>query len=311
MSKTDDFTTTSYHAHEHSYDAYSGQGAKAGQATAWLEPGTVNSWRFERMYQLADPILRACPGANWLTVGDGRFGLDAQYLIAHGAQALPTDLAVTLLESAKAQGRIPSYRKENAESLSFADGSFDFVLCKESYHHFPRPMKALYEMLRVSRRGVLLIEPSDHELPDTVVTTLSRMFKNVSKRILGRRSDGHRFEELGNYVYGVSRREIEKVALGAGLPTVAFKGINDYYLPGVEFAPATEGNDLFRKIRARIAQYDRRCRIGLNQYGLLAVVILKDPVDSLLTGSLKTSGFDVVALPRSPAHSVAPNDGNG
>ena len=68
-------------------------------------------------------------------------------------------------------------------------------------------------MLRVARSGVLLIEPSDHELSDTVVTTLSRLLKNIAKRMLGRTTDGHRFEELGNDVYGVSRREMEKVAL--------------------------------------------------------------------------------------------------
>ncbi len=85
------------------------------------------------------------------------------------------------------------------------------------------------------------------------------------------------------------------------MPTITFRAINDYYLPGVEFASADESNDLFRKICARIPQYDRRCRIGISQYGLLGVVILKDPVDFLLIESLTTSGFDVVALPRSPA----------
>jgi ubiquinone/menaquinone biosynthesis C-methylase UbiE len=301
MSTTGDFTATSYRAHEHAYDSYTKHGHKAAQAASWLEPGTVNHWRFERMYQLADPILRACPGAHWLTVGDGRFGLDAQYLIAHGAQALPTDLAVTLLSDAKAQGRITDYRKENAESLCFADASFDFVLCKESYHQLPQPMKALYEMLRVARRGVLLIEPCDHELPDTALTTISRLLKNVVKRLIGKATNGHRFEELGNYVYGISRREIEKAALGAGLPIVAFRGINDYYIAGSEFAPADESNSMFCEIRARIAQYDRRCRFGISQYGLLGAVILKDPVDPSLIESLSASGFDVVALPRSPA----------
>ncbi len=111
MPTTDDFTASSYQAHEHGYDAYATHGANAEHAKAWLESGTVNSWRFERMYQLADPILRTCPGAHWLTVGDGRFGLDAQYLIAHGEQTLPTDLAITLLAYAKAQGRIADYRR--------------------------------------------------------------------------------------------------------------------------------------------------------------------------------------------------------
>ena len=162
-------------------------------------------------------------------------------------------------------------------------------------------MKALYEMLRVARRGVLLIEPCDHELPDTAVTTVSRLLKNIVKRLLGRATSGHRFEELGNYVYGISRREMEKAALGAGLPAVAFRGINDYYIAGSEFAPADESNAMFREIRARIAQYDLRCRIGINQYGLLGTVILKDPLDPPLIESLSASGFDVVALPRSPA----------
>ena len=301
MSMTGNFTATSYRAHERAYDAYANHGNKAAQAQAWLEPGTVNHWRFARMYQLADPILQACPGAEWLTVGDGRFGLDAQYLIAHGAQALPTDLAETLLAEAKAQGRIREYRKENAESLSFADASFDFVLCKESLHHFPQPMKALYEMLRVARRGVLLIEPCDHEFPDTAMTTISRLLKNVVKRALGKATNGHRFEDVGNYVYGISRREIEKVALGAGLPVVAFRRLNDYYIVGSEFAPADEGNAMFRKIRRQIAHYDLRCRLGINQYGLLGALILKGPADPPLIESLSSSGFDVVALPKSPA----------
>lgn len=39
------------------------------------------------------------------------------------------------------------------------DDAFDYVLCKDSYHHMPRPMIALYQMLRVARRAVVLIEP--------------------------------------------------------------------------------------------------------------------------------------------------------
>ena len=300
MPSSTDFTTSSYRAHERGYDAYSPGGEKAQRAAAWLTPGTVNHWRFERMYRLADPVLQAYPGASWLTVGDGRYGLDAQYLTAHGAKALPTDIAVSLLAEAKKQGRITAFNKENAESLSFADHSFDFVLCKESYHHFPRPMKALHEMLRVARCGVLLIEPNDHECPDTAAATLSRLIKNAIKRLLGRPANGHRFEELGNYVYGISRREIEKVALGMGLPTVAFRGLNDFYLPGVESAEANEDNDLFRKVRAQIRKFDWLCRLGINQYGLLSALILKDGARPQLYSSLEAAGFDVVSLPRSP-----------
>ncbi|WP_158308790.1 methyltransferase domain-containing protein [Desulfocurvibacter africanus] len=75
---------------------------------------------------------------------------------------------------------IPEYSVENAEKLSFANGSYDYLLCKEAFHHFPRPMIALYEMLRVARKGIVLIEPNDNG------------------------ADG--FEECGNYVYSLSRR---------------------------------------------------------------------------------------------------------
>ena len=41
-----------------------------------------------------------------------------------------------------------------------ADNSVDFVQCKESFHHFPRPMVSFYEMMRVARYGVLCASPS-------------------------------------------------------------------------------------------------------------------------------------------------------
>lgn len=297
MTERKSYTETSYRAHEHAFDAYAVTGEKAAQAAAWLDPGTVNNWRIARMYQLTTPLLERYPGANWLTVGDGRYGLDAAYLVAHGAQALATDISDTLLEEAKRNGIIPDYRRENAESLSFDDDSFDFVLCKESYHHFPRPMKALYEMLRVARRGLVLIEPNDHEIPDTFATTLSRLAKNLVKRLLGRPANGHRFEELGNYVYGISRREIEKAALGAGFPTVAFTGINDAYFPGVEFERKNPESRAWRKLRAQIARYDRLCALGINQYGLLCALIFKEKPDADLRAALSRHGFDVVDLP--------------
>ena len=53
---------------------------------------------------------------------------------------LVTDISSNLLKEAKDIGYISKYKQENAESLSFQDDEFDYVFCKESYHHFPRPM---------------------------------------------------------------------------------------------------------------------------------------------------------------------------
>jgi ubiquinone/menaquinone biosynthesis C-methylase UbiE len=295
-----DFIEGNYHAHERVYDAFSRNGDKADHAAAWLERGTINHWRFERIYQMADPLLETCPNASWLTVGDGRYGLDAQYLLAHGANVLATDISDTLLREAREKGLIPEFRKENAESMSFADESFDSVLCKESYHHFPRPMKALYEMLRVARSAVLLIEPNDQLCVQGVAATVSRMTKNAVKRLLHRSTHYHQFETGGNYVYSISPREMEKVALGMGLRTVAFRGINDYYLPGVEFEPAIAGNALFRRVSRKIARYDLLCRLGISQPGLLAVVLFKRTPSPEIRAAMLQHGYDVRDLPENP-----------
>jgi hypothetical protein len=40
------------------------------------------------MYQTIDPILKTEPEAKWLTVGDGRYGTDAKYILDKGCEAL-------------------------------------------------------------------------------------------------------------------------------------------------------------------------------------------------------------------------------
>ncbi len=58
-----------------------------------------------------------------------------------------------LLGKGSELGFIGEYSAQNAESLSFASNSFDYVFCKDAMHHCPRPVIALYEMLRVARGG--------------------------------------------------------------------------------------------------------------------------------------------------------------
>ncbi len=47
----------------------------------------------------------------------------------------------------------------DAEDMQFANGSYDLVLAHEMLHHCRSPHKALLEMLRVSRRHVIIQEP--------------------------------------------------------------------------------------------------------------------------------------------------------
>ena len=135
---------------------------RAETLESWFREDTVDHWRHARMYEPVRAFSHD-PDARWLTVGDGRFGLDSIRIRRLGfTSVLPTDIGDGLLEQSFRRGLITEYRVENAERMSFADNSFDVVFCKESYHHFPRGPLALYEMLRVARHAVILVEPRDY-----------------------------------------------------------------------------------------------------------------------------------------------------
>src|SRR5438874_11315870 len=94
----------------------------------WFESGSVDLWRHLRMLSCLDPLLEEFPGARWLTVGDGTYGTSSTYIERRGADALPVDINVSLLEVARQRGLIRDYKKENAEALSFRADSFGFAV---------------------------------------------------------------------------------------------------------------------------------------------------------------------------------------
>ena len=275
-------------------------------AESWFRSDSVDAWRHRRMYASLDPLLEAYPASTWLTVGDGRYGNDAHYILERGHHAVASNITDSLLKVAHERGFIKEFLRENAEAMSLPNGAFDFVLCKESYHHFPRPMLALYEMLRVAREGVILIEPNDAPSLGSMQFIAKQLIKAAMHRLGLRpqlrtadtslvRPYGDSWEEVGNYVYSISEREIEKVVLGMGYPACAFKGLNDYYEKGVEFEPATPQSALFRKVQERIATADKHSRKGLSRYypGMIAAVILKNPMSTRSVELLRASGYFV------------------
>lgn len=306
------FEKSSYQVHRDFEQRYVMGGAEESLAKTWHQSGTVDSWRHQRMYQCVDPLLVTSPGAKWLTVGDGRCGTDAAYLRRHGARVVASSISDALLKEAKGLGLIDEYSAENAEALSFDDSSFDYVFCKESFHHFPRPYLALYEMLRVARQGVILIEPSEM----SVKYRLSFVVKRMAKRFmiacgLSRwlRTPGdlslfqgpeNYWEEVGNYIYTLSEREIVKTALGLNYPVVAFKGINDCYVKGVEYEPCRADSALFGKVKRSIMKADILALILNRPYHNLVACIFKQQPVQATRDALAKQGYKVVDLPRNP-----------
>lgn len=304
-----EFHKLSHEAHERFYESEEAQRL----AQTWEKPDTGDAWRHARMYASLNPILAHAIGARWITLGDGRYASDAHYLEQHGAVVVATDISDTMLQRAKNAGFIHEYQRENAEHLSFPDNSFDFALCKESYHHFPRPMLALYEMLRVARRAVALIEPDESPVfmgwSHLLRMTVKQMLISAGlRRFLRTRSTEvidygcNWYEEAGNFGYSISRREIERVALGLNYPHVAFRGINDVYIDGVENEPAIDSSPIFSEVRRQIAEAEGRCKTGLSRsrHSLLVAIIFKEELDPRLRSALEAAEFDVRDLTRNP-----------
>jgi SAM-dependent methyltransferase len=86
-----------------------------------------------------------------VVVGGGE--LDRSVLASHGFEN------VTLTNLDPAQGEV-----EDAEALSYPDGSFDFGIVSAALHHCRSPHRALLELYRVSRVGVLALEARDSTL---------------------------------------------------------------------------------------------------------------------------------------------------
>lgn len=306
MKEKQDFFNESYEKHATHFKLYAKDGQRQTIAQNWLREDTIGAYLAHKRHSIADPLLEGYPRAEWLTVGDGRYGSNAHYLLSKGGDATATDISDYLLKEGVTMGFISKYSQENAEALSFADESFDFVLCIEAYHHFPRPMKALYEMLRVARKGVVLLEPPDQYIYANVFQLLFRKFLlflnglGVFKRLMGKEVKKHTYEDVGNYVYKISEREIEKVALGLNYPYVAFKKINQFYTGGIDAEVANDQSKLFRKVKTYTSILNMLTKLRLIEPSLLSVIIFKETPNEPCKKKMKADGYKLVKLPGNP-----------
>jgi ubiquinone/menaquinone biosynthesis C-methylase UbiE len=272
---------------------------RVGQS--WFRNDTLDYWRHTRLRSASKAFVDQDSSATWLTVGDGRYGTDAHYLLSIGAKSVHcTDISDTLLKIGHENGFIHSYSVENAEALSFPDNSFDYVYCKEAYHHLPRPYLALCEMFRVARKAVILTEPRDRVIDRAPFSWVYRLLK----RVLGKDLQHHHFEPVGNYIYAISERELEKFLLGMHFTKVAFLGSNDAYLPGVEFSSLASTSAADRKLRfkikGRIRLLDVLTKLRVIDSTMLTVALFKSEPSAGLADALGSQGWKLKSLPKNP-----------
>jgi len=83
----------------------------------WLTNNTLDFWRHEQMLAPVKNLIEI--NSNWLTVGDGRYGTDANFVITNGGSAHASDLTDVLLSIGSQTGFVNDFSKQNAENLDF------------------------------------------------------------------------------------------------------------------------------------------------------------------------------------------------
>jgi SAM-dependent methyltransferase len=284
----------------------------SGEDRTWspVIEGQIDDWRHMRMLEFATCL--AGTDDTWLTVGDA-FGHDQIRLRRHGIRnVVSSNLNTTPLRLGHEAGFVGDYLEINAEAIDLPSGSYDYVLCKEALHHMPRPSVAIYEMLRVARKAVFLVEPQDPVIDLPRRKDDPNWYAVEGNRITtGRRGQdqplGHFFvdwveEGAGNYVYTLSKREIEKLSYGLGLLAFGWKSFNDHYDPALAELPSTPGSEGMTTMTTQISLMDQVAAAGIRPYNYLAGVLFKHHPPQTLIQGLHDQGF---TLNRTPTRMLA------
>ena len=309
----------SYKLHEQNSWNSNGKRDTEENIKLWKRRDTVDYWCHQKKFDTILPLINNDKSAKWLTVGDGRYGSDARYFQEHGIDVLATDLNTEILERAKNDGYINKFEKVNAERMPFDDNQFDYSFCKGSYHHFPRPFVALCEMLRVSKKAVCLIEPQDQH-----IFTRDRIKKFPAKDLLYRAFVNYvrvtflkkepiavigeigmpdlrpEYEPVGNYIYDISRQELEKVCYGQNFDAIAFMDINEHYIFGGESEVANDDSEIFKKLKSELKTMDERCQKGIQNYNYLIAILFKEMPTEKVISDMTKIGFEVEKLTKNP-----------
>jgi hypothetical protein len=240
--------------------------------------------------------------SNWLTIGDYN-GIEANFLKDNGQNATASDISDSFLTEIHKQGFISEYKIVNVERIPFDDNSFDYVFCREAYHHFPRAYLGLYEMIRVAEKAAILIEPIDILSKMPILLFFKNIFDRFSPTFINKIwKNRFSFEPVGNYVFKISEREVEKVAMGIGMSCIAFKGINVFnsHKSYPESREVPLNKKFWNKVIFKLKISDLLCFLTLIPHNSLCSVLFKNLPDESLVNNLKKNGFKVIFLPKNP-----------
>lgn len=138
---------------------------------------------------ISDSVLVVCGGP-----------LDADVLAKVGFQ----DVTISNLDCAMANHR------QDAESLTYDDGSFDVVVVHAGLHHCHSPHRALLEMYRVARKCAVAFEARDSLMIRSAVRLGLTMDYEVNAISADGKRGGVADTGVPNFVYRWTERDVRK-----------------------------------------------------------------------------------------------------
>jgi ubiquinone/menaquinone biosynthesis C-methylase UbiE len=100
---------------------------------------------------------------------------------------------------------------QDAENLSFEDETFDYVVVHAGLHHCYSPHRAMLEMYRVARHGIIIFESRDSLIMRfTIALGLTQMYEHAAVYYNSCQFGGVQNTDIPNYVYRWTERDIEK-----------------------------------------------------------------------------------------------------
>ncbi len=273
---------------------------KSRDISEWHNKGTISYQLRVLTMDILSPFYSH--RNSWLTIGDFA-GVEANYLQDQNQEVTASDISELALKEAYDRGLIKSYSLQNVENITYDTGSFDYVICREAFHHFPRAYLGLYEMIRVAKKAAIVIEPIDILSKIPWILLLKNICDKISPSLINRFwKNRFSFETAGNYVFKLSAREVEKMAMGIGLPCLALREMNILRLEGdyPELNKIPPKAAIQRKFLGRIRRMNFISRLGLIPYNTLCCIIFNEmPTQDIKSGLVKM-GFSVLDLPTNP-----------
>jgi 2-polyprenyl-3-methyl-5-hydroxy-6-metoxy-1,4-benzoquinol methylase len=168
-----------------------------------------------KFHNAISKIPFAIDGVSVLDICCGS-GMISEYYANYGAKVTGIDLSEEAISRAKTRKERYNFEADfkvaDAYKLPFSDNSFDIVSVHDGLHHLKEPWKAVSEMVRVSKRGVIIIEPA-------------KSFITMFSVLLGISSN----YEGEDFVYRFKEKELQEWLKKAGCKKIEMKRYIMYY----------------------------------------------------------------------------------